>query len=201
MMYKTKQWSMVILAGLAICYSKLDLSAHCQLPCGIYHDAMVFDQIDQYTETMYKGIAVLNQLKIQNVHDQNELVRWIMEKEKESNDISNVFTFYFLQQKIKPDEPDTVKMLKSAHKLLFLIVAIKQNTDLKFVKEFAAEWEKFKRMFHIEGYECKVEMMKIKALENPPQNETSKSTQNHNHNHNDGQDHDHNDHDHDDHSH
>ena len=193
MTYKTKQL-MAILAAITLCYSKPDLLAHCQLPCGIYHDAMVFDQIDQYAETMYKGIAVLNQLKMKSVHDQNEFVRWVMEKENESNEISKVFTFYFLQQKIKPDEPETVKMLKSAHKLLFLLVAIKQNTDLKFVREFVSEWEKFKRMFHIEGYECKTQMSKMKALENSSPNEDSKANHNHNPKDADHQ-HDHEDHD------
>ncbi len=46
--------------------------------------------------------------------------------------------------------------------MLFLLVAIKQNVDLEFVKEFTEEWEKFKLMFHIEGYECKIEEIKLK---------------------------------------
>lgn len=169
---------------------KFDLNAHCQMPCGIYHDDMVFDQIDQYAETMYKGISVLNQIKINNMSDQNEVVRWIVEKEKESNEAASLITTFFLQQKIKPGESDTIKKLVSAHKLLFLIVAIKQHTDLKFVNEFTEEWDAFKAMFHIEGYECKIEMMKQQARERNKAKQVEKAAEkksDHDHDH----DHDH----------
>jgi Nickel-containing superoxide dismutase. len=39
------------------------LSAHCQMPCGIYHDQMVYDKIDEYYETMFKGVSVLDDNK------------------------------------------------------------------------------------------------------------------------------------------
>ncbi len=138
------------------------LSAHCQMPCGIYHDDMVFDQIDQYGETMYKGIAVMNDSKFSTVKERNEFVRWTLEKDQASDEVASIITKYFLQQKIKPGEPDTAKRLESAHRLLFLLVAIKQNTDLSFVNEFTEEWEKFKLMFHREGYECQIEQLKLK---------------------------------------
>jgi nickel superoxide dismutase len=176
---------------MTMIFLKIDLNAHCQLPCGIYHDDMVFDQIDQYAETMYKGISVLNQIKINNMHDQNEVIRWVLEKEKESNEIASLITIFFLQQKIKPGEPETPKRLASAHKLLFLLVAIKQNTDLKFVKEFTDEWETFKTMFHVEGYECKIEMMKQQARENKAKQAAKAADENHTHDHDHDHDHDH----------
>lgn len=138
------------------------LIAHCQMPCGIYHDEMVFDQIDQYVETMVKGISVLEDNKFTTVQDRNVFVRWVMEKDSASDQIADVILVYFLQQKIKPDEADTAKKLLSAHKLLFLIVAIKQTVDLKIVNDFYQEWESFKLMFHIEGYKCKVSQAKLK---------------------------------------
>jgi nickel superoxide dismutase len=132
------------------------------MPCGIYHDDMVFDQIDQYGETMYKGIAVMNDSKFSTPKERNEFVRWTLEKENASDEAASIITKYFLQQKIKPGEPDTPKRLASAHRLLFLLVAIKQNADLSFVNEFTEEWEKFKLMFHREGYECQIEQLKLK---------------------------------------
>lgn len=141
------------------------LNAHCQMPCGIYHDDMVYDQIDQYVETMHKAISELGMIKFDNLHDQNQFVRWIMQKEKMSNETADLILTYFLQQKIKPGESDTAEKLESAHKLLFLIVAIKQDADLKMVYEFMEEWKKFKHMFHREGYECKIEEIKLKKWE------------------------------------
>lgn len=132
------------------------------MPCGIYHDDMVFDQIDQYVETMYKGITVISDNKFTTVADRNELVRWVGLKEHESDDAAHLITTYFLQQKIKPGESDTPKRLESAHRLLFLLVAIKQNVDLDMLQDFSDEWDKFKTMFHVEGYECKMENIKLK---------------------------------------
>lgn len=149
----------------ALAFYGADLSAHCQMPCGIYHDGMVYDQIDQFVETVYKGITVLNDSKFSTVKERNEFVRWVGEKEKGCCDAADLITVYFLQQKIKPGEDDTVKRLVSAHKLLFLLVAIKQNVDLQYVKEFNEEWEKFKLMFHREGYECEMEKKEFKELE------------------------------------
>lgn len=155
-----------LLVGLcAIATWTTDLSAHCQMPCGIYHDDMVYDQIDQFVETVYKGITVLNESKFSTVKEKNEFVRWVGQKEKCCNEAADLITIYFLQQKIKPGEDDTVKRLVSAHNLLFLMVAIKQNTDLEYVKQFNAEWEKFKLMFHREGYECEMEKKEFKELD------------------------------------
>jgi nickel superoxide dismutase len=133
------------------------LNAHCQMPCGIYHDNMVYDQIDQFVETVYKGITVLNDSKFSNSRERNECIRWVAEKESSCNNVAELILTYFLQQKIKPGEADTVKRLTTAHNLLFLLVAIKQNTDIDTVKQFNGEWEKFKLMFHRVGYECEME--------------------------------------------
>lgn len=138
------------------------LAAHCQMPCGIYHDDMVYDQIDQYAETMYKAVSELNSNKFDTVKDKNQFVRWVYQKEKQSDEAAMLFTTYFLQQKIKPNEEDTVKKVVLAQKLLFLMVQIKQNTDIKLVYDFMDEWEKFKHMFHREGYECRIEKVKLK---------------------------------------
>lgn len=137
------------------------LHSHCQMPCGIYHDDMVYDQIDQYVETMVKGMTVLNDNKFSSTQLRNEFVRWVCQKENMSNETANLLTSYFLQQKIKPDEDDTVKRITSAHKLLNYLMLIKQTSDMKFVNAFSEEWEKFKLMFHVEGYECKMEKIKL----------------------------------------
>ncbi len=138
------------------------LMGHCQMPCGIYHDDMVYDQIDQYVETMVKAVAKIKDSKAANPQERNELIRWVMAKERMSDETAELILTYFLQQKIKPGEPDTSKRLESAHRLLFDLVVIKQNADFKPVSEFAEEWEKFKLLFHIQGYECEMEKKNMK---------------------------------------
>jgi nickel superoxide dismutase len=177
----------LLIGACALLCTTGQLSAHCQMPCGIYHDEMVFGEIDQYVETMYKGMTVLTDSKFETVKDRNEFVRWVITKDKLSDKTAELFNTYFLQQKIKPDEPDTPKKLIAAHKLLFLMVQIKQNADIKLVDTFADEWDKFKTMFHVEGYACKVEMLKIRKRQQELLKEKQSDTQEHDHNH----DHDH----------
>lgn len=155
-----KKW--LYSAALAGMFLSGALHAHCQMPCGIYHDDMVFDQIDQYVETMYKGISVINNSKFDNAKERNEFIRWVIEKEHASNEAASLIMKYFLQQKIKAGEETTPKQLASAHRLLLLIVSIKQNVSLDMVHEFQHEWESFKLMFHRESYECDMEKIRIK---------------------------------------
>ncbi len=162
----TMKKMMSLLALLTITVSDVTLGAHCQLPCGIYHDEVIFGRIDQYVETMYKGVSVLKTNKFNDPKDRNEFVRWVMQKDQASDEAANLILKYFLQQKMKPGDEDTTKQLISAHKLLFLTVSIKQGVDLQFVEDFSDEWEKFKLMFHLEGYVCdmaKIKMQKERA--------------------------------------
>lgn len=187
----------VCLSGLmvAFCY-QASLGAHCQMPCGIYHDEMVFDQVDQYIETMVKGLTVLTDNKFNTLQDHNEFVRWIIQKDKASDEIAQVFLTYFLQQKIKPGEEDTTKRVLSAQKLLFLLVQIKQLVDMKVLYDFYEEWEKFKLMFHIDGYKCKVSQLKLKKWNEKVNSPQGGNGADHDHSHDDDHDHDHDDHDH-----
>lgn len=178
----------LILSTCFAFYFQPGLIAHCQMPCGIYHDDMVFDMIDQYIETMFKGMTMLTDSKFATPKEKNEFMRWVINKENMSDETAELILTYFLQQKIKPDEEDTPKRLASAHRLLFALVQIKQNSDRALLQGFYDEWEKFKLMFHVEGYECKIEMMKQKAREE----KLKKAQSEHDHDH----DHDHSDHDH-----
>ncbi|MBS4169038.1 superoxide dismutase [Ni] [Parachlamydia sp. AcF125] len=159
------------------------LYSHCQMPCGVYHDNMIYDQIDQYVETMAKGITVLTDNKFTTLHDKNEFMRWVMTKEMESNKVAELVTTYFLQQKIKPDEEDSAKKAEMAHRLLFLLVGIKQNIDMKMVKNFQEQWEKFKLLFHVEGYECKMGQIKLKEWEEARERAKKQEAADHAHDH------------------
>ncbi len=160
---------------MVLCYQSLIFS-HCQMPCGIYHDDMVFDQIDQYIETTAKGITILQDSKFSTTQNRNEFMRWVMQKENSSNEVANLLVTYFLQQKIKPDEEDTAKRVISAHKMLFWLVQIKQSSDLEALNSFYEEWERFKLMFHIEGYECKMEQIKLKKWAEKQKQDEGQST-------------------------
>lgn len=168
------------------------LFAHCQMPCGIYHDEIPYNRINQYVETIYKGISILDDNKFASIKEKNEYVRWIIQKDTSSDEVAAIITKYFLQQKIKPDEPDSVKKLVSAHKLLFGLVEIKQNINIESVKSFSAEWEKFKEMFHRAGYEKEIAKMRRAKELKKFQERQAQASKDHSHSHDD----DHDDHDH-----
>jgi nickel superoxide dismutase len=161
------------------------------MPCGIYHDDMVFDLIDQFVETSVKAISVLQDNKFATVQDRNTFVRWVIQKEKGADEVANLITTYFLQQKIKPGEEDTTKRVVSAHQMLFYLVQIKQTVDLKVVNDFYEEWERFKLMFHIEGYKCKVSQDRLKKWAEKRQEPKSREEGHSHGDHDHGHDHEH----------
>lgn len=176
------------------------VSAHCQMPCGIYNDQMIYDKIDQYYDTMIKGMHVINNNKFENVHDRNEFVRWVMTKDKESDEVANVLLTYFLMQKIKPsNDPDSLELLKSIHNMLFLLVQIKQGTEIKMVREFGMEWDHFKELFHPEKPCSRV--VKPEHSKKPVsinENKPADKSHTHTHTHGEGEHtHTHDEHDHD----
>lgn len=176
---------LAIYFGCALTFLNGNLSAHCQMPCGIYHDQMVYDKIDEFYETMFKAISSLNDNTLSSNFDKNQFIRWVITKEQSCDEIALLITKYFLQQKIKPDDndSDTTDLLKSMHKLLFMLVQIKQNADLKFVKEFGQEWDHFKDLFHPED--------KCRESTAPKEWKSLKS----NHTHDENDDHHHHDED------
>jgi len=192
---------MIALALFGVVVFHGEVSSHCQMPCGVYHDDMVFDEVDQYVETMYKGVSVLKNSAFVTLKERQDFIRWVMEKEKESDKVAELITKYFLQQKIKPGEVDTQKKVLAAHNLLFLLVGIKQNCSLEEVEGFSNDWDRFKLMFHREGYECQMEKIKMKKNEGALKSSSEGlkvsggNSPGHDHQHND---HDHHDHHHDD---
>jgi len=181
---------MLFTAGLlGVILSHQPLSSHCQMPCGIYHDDMVYEQVDQYIETMYKAVTMLNESKFSNAKERTEFVRWACLKDDESDEMAQVFLTYFLQQKVKPDEKDTVNKLVGIHKMLFLLMRIKQNVDVDLVNQFGKEWLSLKSLFHAPEYECKMEMIRLKAYGATGATGAAGAAHSHDHDH----DHDHDD--------
>lgn len=149
---------------LAVSVNPSSLKGHCQMPCGIFYDGVVFDQVDQYIETMVKAVNVLQSNQFKTTQDRNTFVRWVIQKENNSNEISNLISTYFLQQKIKLGEENTVNRLVSAHKLLVYLVQIKQSVDGEAINRFYEEWENFKQFFPVEGYKSAVDQKKLSKM-------------------------------------
>ena len=137
--------------ALAAIVAPRPLSAHCQMPCGIYHDQMRIDMLNEDIETIEKAMNSINEIAAAQNKDYNQLVRWIDTKEMHANKIQEIVTEYFMAQRVKlVDSTDSaahdkyLRELEKLHHIQVYAMKCKQTTDLanvnklkQLVKEFA----------------------------------------------------------------
>lgn len=111
---------------------------HCQVPCGIYDDAMRIHQINEHIATINKAMVQINALSNDknSALNNNQLVRWINTKENHAALIQDIISDYFLTQRIKfkkKDDPDRNKYIiltTTLQQLLVTAMKCKQTVDL-----------------------------------------------------------------------
>ncbi len=136
---------LIILLLLPFCCINF-LSAHCQIPCGIYDDALRILIIEEDISTISKSIIKINELdKMEkNAQNQQQLIRWVNNKETHAQNIQNVVSEYFLAQRLKPKSKNDdgyekyVKLTTSCQKIIFYAMKCKQNVDKKYVESLSS---------------------------------------------------------------
>jgi len=85
-----------------------NIHAHCQVPCGIYDDAVRIIQLREHVTTIEKSMNKIEQLTSGESSSQNmnQLIRWINTKEEHAAFIQSIIADYFLAQRIKPKKKD-----------------------------------------------------------------------------------------------
>jgi len=112
------------------------VNAHCQVPCGIYNDPMRIHMMEEHVTTIEKAMK-----QIAANENQNQTVRWTMNKEKHADELTDIVTYYFMAQRIKPDMDDYDDHLKTLHQIMIYSMKSKQTADL-------ANVEKLKELIH-----------------------------------------------------
>ena len=110
--------------------------AHCQIPCGIYDDQMRIQLMEEHVTTLEKSMK-----KIEASENQNQTVRWVMNKDKHADELSKIVTYYFMAQRIKPGSEGYAIKLGQLHEILVYSMKAKQTTDLAHI-------EKLKTLIH-----------------------------------------------------
>ena len=110
--------------------------SHCQIPCGIYDDQMRIHLMEEHVATIEKSMK-----QIETASNQNQTVRWVMNKEKHANELSEIVTYYFMAQRIKPSSETYIFDLTKLHEILVTSMKAKQSIDLAHV-------EKLKELIH-----------------------------------------------------
>ncbi len=140
---------MVAIVSSSVVYS------HCQLPCGIYDDDMRFSMMAEHITTIEKSMNMINQLSSEGKPNMNQIVRWVQNKETHADDLSNIVTYYFMAQRIKPVEktdPNAyekyVSKLTLLHQILVTSMKAKQTTDLSETKQLTDLLAQFKKAYY-----------------------------------------------------
>jgi nickel superoxide dismutase len=127
---------------------------HCQIPCGIYGDDARLAEIDEHITTIEKGMKQIAELGAAKERNDNQIVRWVMNKEDHANQLSEIITFYFMAQRIKPAAPEDkaahatyVERLTLLHRMQVAAMKAKQTTDLKHVQELRGLLDAFAKAY------------------------------------------------------
>ncbi len=124
----------------ALTFMPARVMAHCQIPCGIFHDGLIFETLEQNIETLQKADHELSDSSLSN----NQSVRWILNKEAQSDQIAQTMLTYFLQQRIKLDDPKRAEKLDLISKIVTQCTKVKQTTDAKEVFTLGDEIQQLK---------------------------------------------------------
>jgi nickel superoxide dismutase len=106
--------------------------AHCQIPCGIYDDHARIKQMLEDSATIIKATKLIADLSGKaDSQSQNQMIRWVMNKEKHAQKVISTISDYFLTQRVKSSQKDYVERLKKHHAVIVAAMQAKQNADEK----------------------------------------------------------------------
>ena len=105
--------------------------AHCQVPCGIYDDALRIVQIKEDFKTIRKTMDQISQLSEKtDPLSNNQLTRWVITKEQHATNIQKIVSEYFLTQRVKTDESQKyIEQTTTLHQILVAAMKCKQTVD------------------------------------------------------------------------
>ncbi len=135
--------------------------AHCEIPCGIYGDKMRFDMWLEQITTVEKSMKQIVALSEEDDEDYNQIVRWVVNKDKHADDIRDIAVQYFLTQRIQPVADANGKAavekynqsLEKLHHIIVFSMKAKQTTDLENVEKLRSLVNDFYELYFDEKME------------------------------------------------
>ena len=128
--------------------------AHCQIPCGIYNDPVRFALLAEHVTTIEKSINEIERLSKEETPNWNQIVRWVNNKETHADELTEIVTFYFLAQRVKPVDPQDraafskyVRQVTLLHQIIVFSMKAKQSTDLEHCARLRTLIGKFKASY------------------------------------------------------
>jgi nickel superoxide dismutase len=128
--------------------------AHCQIPCGIFDDEARFTLMLEDVQTIEKSMVQIQTLSGAAKPDWNQLVRWVTNKEEHADKLTEIVTFYFMAQRVKPAAPEDkaaykkyVDELTLLHQVLVTTMKAKQTIDPGLCKTLRDSIETFRQSY------------------------------------------------------
>ena len=137
-----KRYPVAALAALLLSVSATSVQSHCQIPCGIYDDnARVVSMLEDVA-TIRKAVAQIAELAGKtDPQSQNQLVRWVVNKEQHAQRIIATIGDYFLTQRVKSKQEDYTERLRKHHAVIVAAMRAKQNANAEVVAELESAVE------------------------------------------------------------
>lgn len=124
---------------------------HCQIPCGIYGDETRFTMLEEHLTTIEKSMVQLGETMSTEPPNANQAVRWVLNKEEHADEFTNIITYYFLAQRIKPTDgagkDAYLAKLEMLHNLIVLSMKCKQTDDVENVAQMREILGEFKEAY------------------------------------------------------
>jgi nickel superoxide dismutase len=131
----------------SFCFFYVKASAHCEIPCGIYDDEMRINMMNEHIATIEKSMNQIMKIEKEKQHHANQLVRWIMNKERHADEIQEIVTQYFMTQRIKFDTKNYEKKLGLLHQMLVYSMKCKQTTNLDYLNTLRLLVQEFHALY------------------------------------------------------
>ena len=141
-MVTMKRYSIAALAALLLSLSASAARSHCQIPCGIYDDSARVVSMLEDVATIRKAVAqIANLAGKTDPQSQNQIVRWVMNKEQHAQRIITTISDYFLTQRVKAKQEDYTERLRKHHAVIVAAMRAKQNANAEVVADLESAVE------------------------------------------------------------
>ena len=131
-----------------------EVYGHCQVPCGIYDDAVRIVQIEEDITTIRKAMNKINDLAGKSdAQSLNQISRWVNTKEDHAQNAQETVLNYFLAQRVKAKEKGNkdrqkyVDQTLTLHQLIVKLMKCKQTVDQRNCSDAYELLDKFTNLY------------------------------------------------------
>ncbi len=130
------------------------LFSHCEIPCGIYNDEIRINLLQEHITTIEKSMNKITAISSEKKIDNNQLIRWVTNKEDHAKKFQDIVYQYFMTQRIPlVDQKDEKKYSQYTQKLILLhemlvyAMKAKQSVNLDHINKLRKLVEEFRKVY------------------------------------------------------